>query len=591
MALFSIFNDPKIVLVAMLATTVAIHGKANAQIAVPDDESGLLDPIQSNFPWFCNQSPEQWERKYHRVDSSKALHIAPVGTLNDKWDYYVRESQRPNAEGELDKITSELVLKEIKLGCTGPALRQKLINISNPQWFGNKYEPPAQCFGDPDMVRKLQELSRALESRDALMSAVSLCESRNRYPDQCLRLSLILDFLEFTSSNRCESFYRKVVYRDFVQQLEARELRKEESRLAERRRLEKRQAEQRARQSAEVRERNLREETFASSGIDDQYQVVWGGQAEQSPTLSRPSEQALLNEINRLFQQQMMPGEDGTQFSPPPKGEFEKSSDYELRIQMLAKEHKASLESRRSDLQENRARVFEKVWNENLGTPVLHSLRYDADKEAFLANIHSNAGFALPVMIPIPIADAKSKKASLATMRPWVLLSLNANKLTPHMVILQGGGGLIEAHRVSDNLDFVFSSSQLATHRKAKATRQREEEENRQAQRAEKAKRYPYIATFQCSVNGGELPFSACLRSDGRLEIQTTEGVEVLTLRDFRGASSHVVDLTSSFLAGAQVGSGSRFGTIEIIVVDRITYNTLGSTVAVGAGDYAFITN
>ena len=73
--------------------------------------------------------------------------------------------------------------------------------------------------------------------------------------------------------------------------------------------------------------------------------------------------------------------------------------------------------------------------------------------------------------------------------------------------------------------------------------------------------------------------------------MQTGEGTSVLLLPNFAGTSSHTANLTESFQVSAQVGMGSRFGSISISVIERTSYRTVGSTAAVGAGDFAIISN
>ena len=257
----------------------------------------------------------------------------------------------------------------------------------------------------------------------------------------------------------------------------------------------------------------------------------------------------------------------------------------------MRQQHDEAIQQQRQELIASREKKFSKLWNKSLGTPTLANLRYDADAELFLADVVSAAGFSLAISIPVPIGEAEAEKSRLASMRPWVLNSLQGDRLAPRVVLLQGSGETVHAKLKRTAINFSFNDAQVAAFNNQQAARAQADQKARDAQRREKAKRFPYVATFECTLNGGSMPFTACLRTDGRLEVRTTGGSQVLTLRDMMSSSIHVADLTQSFTAGAQVGTGSRFGSIAISVVDRLSGETVGRTVATGAGDYAIIQN
>ena len=141
------------------------------------------------------------------------------------------------------------------------------------------------------------------------------------------------------------------------------------------------------------------------------------------------------------------------------------------------------------------------------------------------------------------------------------------------------------------SIDSSFNQSQLTVQREQEAARAQVEADAREARRIARARTHPYVATFDCSINGNSMPFSACLRTDGSIEVLTAEGAQTYTLLDLAESSSHTVDLTQAFRASAQVGTGSRFGSIEITIVDRLSGRGFANTMASGAGDYAIIKN
>ena len=141
------------------------------------------------------------------------------------------------------------------------------------------------------------------------------------------------------------------------------------------------------------------------------------------------------------------------------------------------------------------------------------------------------------------------------------------------------------------SIDSSFNQSQLTVQREQEAARAQVEADAREARRIARARTHPYVATFDCLINGSSMPFSACLRTDGSIEVHTAEGAQTYTLLDLAESSSHTVDLTQAFRASAQVGTGSQFGSIEITIVDRLSGRGFANTMASGAGDYAIIKN
>ncbi len=141
------------------------------------------------------------------------------------------------------------------------------------------------------------------------------------------------------------------------------------------------------------------------------------------------------------------------------------------------------------------------------------------------------------------------------------------------------------------SIDLSINQSQLTVQQEQEAARAQAEADAREARRIARASTHPYVAIFDCSVNGSSMPFSACLQTDGRIEVYTAEGVQAYTLSDLAASFSHTVDLTQTFSASAQVGTGSQSGRIEISIVSRVSGRPFASTMASGAGDYATIEN
>ncbi len=140
-------------------------------------------------------------------------------------------------------------------------------------------------------------------------------------------------------------------------------------------------------------------------------------------------------------------------------------------------------------------------------------------------------------------------------------------------------------------IDLSITQSQLTVQAEQEAARAQAEADARETRRMARAMTHPYVATFDCTINGSSMPFSECLRTDGSIEVDTGEGVQTYTQLDLAAASSHTMDLTQTFRASAQVGTSSQFGRIEISIVNRLSGRPFASTMASGAGDYATIEN
>jgi hypothetical protein len=136
------------------------------------------------------------------------------------------------------------------------------------------------------------------------------------------------------------------------------------------------------------------------------------------------------------------------------KGEFEKTSDFNLRVRDAQKQYQAEVESVKRSYQQQieayneavdeynakidwerksraekvpamRKRYLDTAFAEVLGKPSLQDLKYDADKEVFYGKIISgNNNLTLNVEIPVIMTKAKAFKENITNIKPLVKIDM-----------------------------------------------------------------------------------------------------------------------------------------------------------------------
>jgi hypothetical protein len=458
----------------------------------------------------------------------------------------------------------------------------------------------AQCFLDAKLTRDLVNLSKSIPTlaQGGAYHVIDGCQAEKLDYLKCMEIDTIVEQIlenpfpqQSTTLNACETFYADRVYVNFIEELQARDQKVAAAEAEKQRRLESQRRVLEAKKSAEARADQERSQIFSATGVPTKYQVTWGPNLGSSTGLDTNLVDAL-NRVNKDFLASMEVPQDLATFTPPPKGKFEKSLDYDKRVSVLQDEHRQRLSSTVASLSDGRSKLFAGAWARHMGAPRIDKMSYDADGEVFTANIRSATGYSIPISIPVPIAEAPARDAKLIKMRPWVLFYLDDDRLIPRAAVLQEGSDVQVVQLVGvEPVPFEFNESALDRYNELLESRRLQDEERKRQAQAAKAKQYPYIVLVECTVNGMSTPMSACLRTDGEIRIQTAGRLAVYRLPDFTTSSSHTDDLTESFQVGVQVGTGSRFGTLSITITDRASYKIVGSQVASGAGDFAMIAN
>lgn len=540
----------------------------------------LLDLAKlASLPDYCQDSfskPNSNDRKYF---------IPKVEQQWKDWNF-----RHPSDLAAIDKMTVAGIRADIREGCQATQLRRKFQNIG-----GQKNNTLVKCIGDPSGTQELAELHGYLSAQGRGRGGyfpTDGCREGVLNVDKCARFNELVDQLATTSSSRCENWSANTAYSVFIQEIEERDAQVLAAQQKEQQRLEKQRHDLQRRQTAEAQADKKRVDALAAASIPVAAQVLWGSKTGSYSTSVDPNPTVAFNETNKKFLTSTSVPTDLSTFQPPTKSEFEKSEDYENRVASLREEHQQKVASTAADLANRRSSLFADAWNSLVGVPGLDQLQYDADREVFTAIIGSKSGYSIPISIAVPIGEAEARKAELSAMRPWVLFSLEGKTLTPRKALLQNGNNVVAVSmQNSGSVPFAFGQAQLTAYDDQLRQQQIAKDERKRQAEAAKARRYPYIASIECTVNGSSIALSACLRTDGQIRVVTSEGTSVYTLPDLLMASTHTEDLTQSFQVGVQVGTKSSYGTLTISIIERTSYQIVGSQIASGAGDFALITN
>lgn len=108
-------------------------------------------------------------------------------------------------------------------------------------------------------------------------------------------------------------------------------------------------------------------------------------------------------------------GADAT-FTQPEKDEFEKSEDYNKRLQIARLEFQKKIESQQAQAEAKEIHILESVFNEKIGNLVVEKADYNADNEMFKIKLNSLAwSEGVEFMVSHPLNSAKMAKSRLTT--------------------------------------------------------------------------------------------------------------------------------------------------------------------------------
>jgi uncharacterized protein len=158
-----------------------------------------------------------------------------------------------------------------------------------------------------------------------------------------------------------------------------------------------------------------REQAIARSGVAEKDAILWGNWANESSIFHNADKVCL----ERLVVRDQM--ERVGEFNAPPKGEFEKTDQYQTRVAAAKAAHE------RTNPVDPRVQTFRDEFNGSFSPPVIRDLHYNADKELFSFNVvaASCPQISIPVTMATPLNDAKAMKQVIETMIPVVILELS----------------------------------------------------------------------------------------------------------------------------------------------------------------------
>ena len=231
---------------------------------------------------------------------------------------------------------------------------------------------------------------------------------------------------------------------------------------------------------------------FAVSGVAPGDQIVWEAQPGSDSSTAHPSypdAEQFFNELNIAVENRAKPLAESLAFAPPTKGEFEKTADYELRLQQAHDAYDANQAKAAEHVGQQKFLSRYTTFNEFLGRPTISASRYDADSEKLTLTISSpNSPYSATAVFSLPPSAAQVVKPALEKISPHVLLGLRDGELTARVFALRVGdevysGPISEA----SNSPIRFGSAAAEQWPKTLAERAQERQQKENLRRQQEA--------------------------------------------------------------------------------------------------------
>ncbi len=189
---------------------------------------------------------------------------------------------------------------------------------------------------------------------------------------------------------------------------------------------------------------------------------------------------------------------------PLSKGEFEKTVDYEKRVQLAQTEFATQKKQRDQGLQE----FFATQLNESLGDPTVTDVQYNADSEVFKFNVISGrCNYGIAISTKTTGGDAPRLKEKLEKLQPSVAFELVGETLFVRYVALFDGQKLALAARPNVQAPYKFNDDELKKYKVAEekfvAQRQAQYAEVNRRREAELMQKRWYRVMKAINVTGG----------------------------------------------------------------------------------------
>lgn len=245
---------------------------------------------------------------------------------------------------------------------------------------------------------------------------------------------------------RCPSFYAKRydTYFKGIQDQQIRVAAQKEAeketaiRKAEQEKVEKIAAEKAAEDSKVKKEAdeknrkvNILKSAIEKSGVPEQSRIVWmtSNSYLLDDVASKP-ENAQKNGLGNVILGDQVKLSGRFVFTPPQKSEFEKTDEYNMRVE------KAKTVWKAEHPENQRLKRIELLLSEHLGMPIIKNLKYDADKEIFnfvIAGNYNNS-VSIPGSMQIPRKDAEAAKSKLTKLVPIVIFEFKGDQMIARYV-------------------------------------------------------------------------------------------------------------------------------------------------------------
>lgn len=277
----------------------------------------------------------------------------------------------------------------------------------------------------------------------------------------------------------CKKYFSNTFFKNTFDMLKAKELKasiaKKKKRIAEEKKLKEKKAKQEKERLDRLEQERLdkekkesilkkRQDAFFQTGIPQEQWVIWGG--DKHGQRNRSTINNVFEIINYEFHKKITISNSKKVFTPPKKGEFEKTIDYQARVAKLKDKHGQLLARQLEILKAKSTETLMQVVNEQLGEAILSDLQYNADEEVFNFVVKSTVGYTIQGKIKAPLKKAKATKASLLKAKPWILYQYNNRQLSPALMALQNELDIYSVEIKSVHRAFEISSSKAQIHEK-----------------------------------------------------------------------------------------------------------------------------
>ncbi|MBU1691597.1 MAG: hypothetical protein KKD65_12800 [Gammaproteobacteria bacterium] len=183
---------------------------------------------------------------------------------------------------------------------------------------------------------------------------------------------------------------------------------------------------------------NARKLAIQKSGVPPDNVVIWETSNNGASTPGTSQARIHFNQVNFSTVQDLAEYMGSSAPQIDPKGEFEKTDDYEKRLAQ------AKVESSKDQLQKlcgkdaKRNEIMAPYLNGGgLGNPVVTNVTYNADKGQFLLQIASTTtDYRLPMAINVDPIKAPTMKDDIVGMKPTVVYELKGEMLTARAIQL-----------------------------------------------------------------------------------------------------------------------------------------------------------